>query len=140
VLKIQLNITLTLEDANMKKWIFGIALTLLASLLIGASSGGFVNDPTVWNDPNWTGMNGTSLCPFCGMGPFNFTNIFNPTTPAYSPTTPASEPAMEPEKPVPIVLPTPVPSAKGDIASLIESLSKQKQTPFPTSNLKNLYF
>jgi hypothetical protein len=72
-------------------------------------------------------------CPFCGMGPFNYTDIFNPTMPA-------PKPVVEPEKPIPIVIPTPVPSAKGDIASLIESLSKQKQTPFPTSSLKNLFF
>lgn len=124
----------------MKKWIFGIALTLLASLLIGASSGGFVNDPTVWNDPNWTGLNSTSLCPFCNLGPVNFTNIFNPTVPAYSPTTPALKPVVEPEKPIPVVIPTPVPAAGGDLASLIDSLSRQKQTPFPASNLKNLFF
>jgi hypothetical protein len=117
----------------MKKKIFVIALMLLASLLIGSSSGGFINDPTVWNDPNWTGLNSSSLCPFCGMGPFNYTDIFNPTMPA-------PKPVVEPEKPIPIVIPTPVPSAKGDIASLIESLSKQKQTPFPTSSLKNLFF
>jgi hypothetical protein len=57
VLKIQLDITLTLEGMDMKKWIFGIALTLLASLLIGANRGGFVNDPTVLNDPTWPGLN-----------------------------------------------------------------------------------
>jgi hypothetical protein len=96
-----------------------IALTfaLTSCLLIGSSAGGFVNDPTVWNEPNWTGLNGTSLCPFCYSTPFSLEDYLNPQ--------PKPEPAVEPEKPVPIVMPDPLPFTKGDIASLIDSLSNK---------------
>ena len=99
----------------MKKFIVALTLALICCLFIGTSTGGFVNEPTLWNDPNWTGLNGTSICPFCYSIPFSLDDYLNPE--------PKTVPDVEPEKPLPLVMPEPLPYSKGDIASLLESLS-----------------
>jgi len=113
----------------MKKMIIALTLTLISLLLIGSSSGGFVNDPTVWNNPNWTQLNGTSLCPFCYSTPFSLEDYLNPQ--------PKTQPVVEPEKPVPIVIPETLPYTKGDITSLLDSLSTRK---VPSQNFSKHLF
>jgi len=98
----------------MKKLIIALIFTLFSCLFIGTSIGGFVNEPTLWNDPNWTGLNGTSICPFCYSTPFSLEDYLNPQ--------PKTVPAVEPEKPLPLVMPEPLPYSKGDITSLLERL------------------
>jgi hypothetical protein len=115
----------------MKKLLSGITIILLASLLIGSSTGGFVNDPTVWNDPNWTGLNDVYICPFCDSTPFSLDDYLNPELPA--------EPVVVPEQPIPVVLPDPLPYTKGDIASLLDSLST-KTVPSQTFGKHIFYF
>lgn len=98
----------------MKKFIVALSLTLISCLFIGSSAGGFVNEPTLWNDPNWKGLNGTSICPFCNSTPFSLDDYLDPK--------PKVVPTVEPEKPLPLVMPQPLPYTKGDIASPLERL------------------
>jgi hypothetical protein len=118
---------------TMKLLIYGISLTLMASLLIGSSTGGFVNDPTIWNDPNFTGLNDTYICPFGCYEPFSLDDYLNPRPPV-GPT------VVEPEKPIPIVLPAPLPYTKGDIASLLDSLSTKKVPSQTFGKLNTIFF
>jgi hypothetical protein len=98
----------------MKTLIIALTFTLLSCLFIGTGTGGFVNEPTMWNDPNWSGLDNTTICPFCYSTPFSLDDYLNPQ--------PKTEPTVEPEKPLPIVMPKPLPSTKGDIASLLDRL------------------
>jgi len=116
----------------MKKLLYGIPVMLSVLLLISSSSGGFVNDPTDWNNPNWT-FNAT-VCPFCDSTPFNLEDWLNPKLPA------TEETVVEPEQPVPLVMPALLPYTKEDIASLLGSIST-KQIPSQTyGKLNTLYF
>ncbi len=115
----------------MKLIISGSALAILALLLVGSSAGGFINDPTVWNDPNWTGSD-VYICPFCNSTPFSLDDYLNPKAPAVTP--------VEPERPVPLVLPAPLPYSKSDLASLLGGLTTEKLTSKSLGNLKGLYF
>ncbi|NTV01107.1 MAG: hypothetical protein HGA55_08335 [Methanoregulaceae archaeon] len=100
----------------MKRMNIALAFTLISCLLIGSSVAGFVNDPTVSNDPTWKALNGSSICPFCYSKPFNLADYMYPT--------PTPAPVVEPEKPVPFVMPEPLPSS--DISRLIDSFSRRQ--------------
>jgi hypothetical protein len=120
-----------MEEIKMKRVFKGFTLLLFPLLFIGISSGGFVNEPTVWNDPNFTGVNGTYICPFCNIGSYNFTDFL-------SPKIAVEKPVIEPEKPIPVVIPGFAPITNPDIASLIASLSK-KQALVPSGRLPIIF-
>jgi hypothetical protein len=117
----------------MKKLLSVIILVAFISLLIGMSSGGFVDEPTEWNNPDFKGYSDTYICPFCNTTPINFTDFLIPQKPVVTPT-------IEPEKTVPIVMPTPLPYTRTDIANLIGSFSKPKQTTLFPSKLATIFF
>jgi hypothetical protein len=118
-----------MEDPYMKKILTGIILVLLTSLLIGSSTGDFVYEPTVWNDPNWTGFSIMDINPFGYSSLINLSDYFNPSLP--------SAPVVKPENPVPIVMPTPLPFTKAEI---INNLSKQKQSLLPSGKMLTIFF
>lgn len=118
----------------MKLIISGSALAILALLLIGSSAGGFINDPTESNDPDWTGSD-VYICPFCNSTPFSLDDLLDPKTPAVTPAEP------EPPESMPsIIIPSPVPQSTPDLASLLAQLKTEKLTSKSLSQYKGLFF
>jgi hypothetical protein len=103
----------------MNKLLTGITISLIITLFIGTSSGGFVDEQTVWNDPDWTTESDIFGCMFCSNPAFTYDKWINP---ALSDDEPEETP-LEFEEPAPAVMPKPLPYTKGDITSLLDRLS-----------------
>ncbi len=118
----------------MNKLLIGITLTLLASLLIGSTMAGFVDEPTVWNEPDWTGQTDVYGCLFCSSD-FSLVDFLKPQQPVDE----MVDTPVEFDKPAPAVIPDPLPYTKSDIASLIGSLST-KSLPSQSFSKHVFYF
>lgn len=102
------------------------ALIIMAGLLIGTSSGGFVNEPTKYYKPEWTSIPVGFISDY--VSPFaepKFKNLWDAIDP--DPIIP-EEPEPAPAEPVPAILPEPLPISKEQIANSMITISKQKQS------------
>ncbi len=103
-----------------------VAMLVMAGVLIGISSGGFVNEPIEYNKPGWKGFPAgfisDNMSPFGSAKPFNLSEYLYP-----DPVQP-QEPDTPPWEPVPLVMPEPLPMTKADLFKSIITISKQKQS------------
>jgi len=114
---------------------YGVILAIIAGLLVGISSGGFVTDPTEINIPTWTGspegyMN--KLSPFGPLPenwPFYISGPLDPTTlKKITDETDTSENETPTLEPVELVMPLPLPITKAELFSSLTTISTQKQS------------
>jgi hypothetical protein len=110
----------------MKRLRVYIAMLLLAGMLIGISSGGFVNEPSEYNKPGWKGFPAgfisDKVCPFGCVKPFNWSEYLYPDTlQPQGPDTP-------PLEPIPLVMPQPIPITKTDLFKSMTTISTQKES------------
>jgi hypothetical protein len=124
--------TFNLEDLIMNKLLTGITLTLMTSLLIGSTMAGFVDEITVWNEPDWTGQSDVYGCLFCSND-FSLVDFLKPQQPADEPV----DTPVEFDKPAPAVIPDPLPYTKGDLTNLLDKLSTRT---LPSQNFSKHVF
>lgn len=110
----------------MNKLTTGIIIAVMAGLLVGTSSGGFVNEPSEYNKPGWKGFPAgfisDNVSPFGYVKPFNLSEYLYP-----DPKVP-QQADIPPWEPVPLVMPEPLPITKADLFKSITTISQQKQS------------
>lgn len=117
----------------MNKLLIVITLALIATLSIGVSSGSFVNEPVIFNDPDWLRESDIFGCMFCSNPSFIYDKWINP---ALSDDDPEDTP-VEFEKAVPAVVPEPLPYTKTDLTNLLAGLSTRN---LPSQNFNKHVF
>lgn len=119
---------------------YGITLVIVAGLMVGISSGGFLSDPAEANEPSWTSFGiFDNYEPFSladwidyDYAPFNLSEWLNPDS---VPVVPDDPPSFW--EPVPLVMPQPLPLSKEDLFGSLTTISPTKQSLL--SSQKNSY-
>lgn len=110
---------------------YGVALAIIAGLLVGISSGGFVTDPIEINNPNWTGFTKGYVNPFGyfpekpyyvsgPLDPITLKKITEPTETLENET--ATSDTIE------LVMPLPLPITKEELFSSLATITPRKQS------------
>lgn len=105
---------------------YGYVLAVMAALLVGTSSGGFVNGPVDIDAPGWAGFESgyisKCLSPF---GEYKEINLADWLKPPVVNETDELEPEFEP---VPFVMPQPLSISKEELFSSFTTVSKNKMS------------
>lgn len=110
---------------------YGVALAIIAGLLVGISSGGFVTEPMEINNPNWSGFTKGYINPFSYVPEKTYYAIgpLDPIT--LKPITKLIEPVENVTNisdTIELVMPLPLPITKAELFSSLATTTPQKQS------------
>ncbi len=103
-----------------------IVMLVMAGVLIGISSGGFVDEPSEFNKPGWNGLPESFASDY--LNPFGYVKPFNISEYLYPDPVQSLEPDTPPWEPVPLIIPEPLSMTKADLFKSMTTISTQKQS------------